>query len=262
MRISTCIVTGSVVLRPIAIPGQPLASPSTPAMIAIPPTTTIARGSLPPRVQLRTPSTSAANSSAASASAPATRSTRKRLSRSRSARSHASGTNTKRPLPVTSPPPSRHLHARLAPRPDGDLRVHELERPVSARRALLLLGGDELQRVRVEPESIAQFARGQCERRRAVRLVAGAAFGQQMADLAHAAGGLDGHPPFLGPVDDIAVERRVADFPQRRCERRADERAVRCWAGLLPDELVPRPLRRFVRRRGAHPNSGATSAAA
>ena len=52
---------------------------------------------------------------------------------------------------------------------------------------------------------------------------AGAPFGQRVAHVARRAVAVDGDPPLLGALGDGAVEPRVANLPQRRRERAADE---------------------------------------
>ncbi len=128
------------------------------------------------------------------------------------------------------------------------MRIAEDERPVGARGSLLLVGGDEREWCGIDAEARLQRGLRKGERRVARQARTRPRLGQRVAHRAHRALVGDRDAPFLGAFDDVAAECRVAHFPHRRREDRADEAPIRLGARFPPDELVPCPLLRIVAR--------------
>ncbi|HET7607289.1 MAG TPA: hypothetical protein VFL84_01315, partial [Gammaproteobacteria bacterium] len=132
--------------------------------------------------------------------------------------------------------------ARFAARTDDDAWCAEHERPVGARRALLLVGRDERELVRIDFERRRERPARERQRRLTRQARTGARLGNRVRERAHAPIVGDRDTPFLCALDDVAVEFRIAHFPHRRREDRPHEAAVGVGTRLAPHELVPCPL--------------------
>jgi hypothetical protein len=135
----------------------------------------------------------------------------------------------------------RDQDPRLARWADFHARIREGEGPVGPIGPLPFLGADQPQRNRIHTEAFAQCALGERLRGVAPEFRAGPSLGQHVPDLAHRRIAVDRDAPLLGAVGNFTIEPGVADVPQRRCERGADELRIRLPPGLAPDELVPLP---------------------
>ena len=82
-----------------------------------------------------------------------------------------------------------------------------------ARVALRLICRTQVQCGRIEPELLAHNLLRDRERGVAVEVRARRGFGQPMPNLPDFAIADDGDPPFLGALQDIAIEAGKAHFP-------------------------------------------------
>src|SRR4029077_12813853 len=101
---------------------------------------------------------------------------------------------------------------------------------------LALLGADLGQRRGIEPEALAH--RASCERERVLawKTRAGGRLGQLVPHLADRAAAIERDAPLLRACRDRAVEARIADFPHRRRQLRADQLLIGRRSRFAPDE--------------------------
>ncbi len=215
-------------------------------------TTLSARLSQWPRIQLRTPAMSAASAARANVRAPAIFAICMRPERSRSARSHDSGTWTKRPALVISSPETV-TSIRASPSLPTSTRGSENTNDQSVRAGRSFSSAA----TRINAAGSAPKCSRTCRsaRARAASLDESrprSRLGQHMPHLAHRAVRLDRHPPLLGARGDVPFEHRVAHLPERRRERRSDQRTVGA-AG------PPRAIRTCVASTGVRRSPGAAS---